>query len=443
MVKMRTSLRLTWALFVAVNWCLGSSPASAQPTQPTQEELRSKLKEWFEQGKEKDVQASKQWTFAEDLLALVDLKNGELTYDEQLGRFRWVCELNPGYAESTKTAQRETIVNQLTTLMKHEELGFLRQILPQYPRYDLHLADGANAFEKARRLSVALLGPLAEQKTPTQEPGKVDAPKQGGRAEAPFPGDPSSKPNQKLEPQRMPQGACNSSACGCGPVIAESVCVACRHHRCGLRHFHESASGCGTCGPAVICSECQPAVASPQPATQKSVQKSMRTAAAQPASAISAANILRHAAAAQDQTMMQYVSLSTQAPQASPAEARVASEMYSIAFHAFWSGAYRQALEQLEQAVRVNGQDARIWYYKGFTEAALGDGEAAHRSLACAVRLHRRAKADARSINVALERIQGDLRRELLRAYVMTPEVSRDAAPQQPIAPRDKLARAK
>ena len=412
MRTMRKSLGLVYVVLLTATWCLSSSPAGAQPPL---DQLRKDLKEWFETGKDKDVQASKQLD-----LALVELEKGELTYDPVKG-FRWVCELQEGLTENQVPPDKKTIIGeQISTLMRDKEMGFLRQILTLYPKYDPSTNEGREAFRVAQLNAVAMLGPVLPPPPPPPVP-------------------PSPIPGQPLKPELMPQASREASSCGCGPVVSESVCLSCRQHRCGRRFRVDSVGGCGPCGAAVICAECRPSTTAPSQPTPAQE----RTVSALSTILITSAEILRHTATDRDPAMFQYVSFSTAAPAASPQEAKIASEVYSIAFHAFWNRDYREALEQLNQALRINGQDARIWYYKGFAEAALGDREAAHRSLACAVRLHRRPKADTSAINAALQRIQGDLRRELQRAYVMAPEVSAESQPTPAAVPREKLARAR
>jgi hypothetical protein len=73
--------------------------------------------------------------------------------------------------------------------------------------------------------------------------------------------------------------------------------------------------------------------------------------------------------------------------------------------------------------VKLDNRDARVWYYKGFSEAALGKQEEAGASLAQAVLLHSQERRNRSAIDAALQRVQGSLREELQRAVLMAPGV--------------------
>jgi len=90
--------------------------------------------------------------------------------------------------------------------------------------------------------------------------------------------------------------------------------------------------------------------------------------------------------------------------------------MFSSAFHAYWRADYSAAQKQLAEAVAADNQDARIWYYKGLTELALEQDQAAASSFGEAVKLHIAQPEQNAQVNKALERVQGDVRLQLHRA---------------------------
>lgn len=80
--------------------------------------------------------------------------------------------------------------------------------------------------------------------------------------------------------------------------------------------------------------------------------------------------------------------------------------------HAYWCGDYREAQGHLNEAIRLSGEDARPWYFKGFAEAALGESGAME-SFARAVVLQARGKPSRREVGIALQRVQGRTRIQL------------------------------
>jgi Flp pilus assembly protein TadD len=109
----------------------------------------------------------------------------------------------------------------------------------------------------------------------------------------------------------------------------------------------------------------------------------------------------------------------------------MASECFRAAFGAYWQGDYATCLERLDLAASLNASDARVWYFKGFSEAGLGRTEDATASLARAVQCHAQNPRDP-SILRALERIQGPLRSELQQAMLLVPVAAPQPRPHPP-----------
>jgi len=93
-----------------------------------------------------------------------------------------------------------------------------------------------------------------------------------------------------------------------------------------------------------------------------------------------------------------------------------ASIRYSKGYHAYWRGDYQAALDELDEAVALDPQDARFWYYKGLAEHAMGRSVWAEVSLGRAVALELAGETDRALVAKALERVQGAAREQLVSA---------------------------
>lgn len=111
---------------------------------------------------------------------------------------------------------------------------------------------------------------------------------------------------------------------------------------------------------------------------------------------------------------------------------------YGAGYHHYWQGDYRAALRYLDTSVEYASSDARAWYYKGLAELALGQKDVALQSLHRAVVLHERDPGKESLILKSLERIQGDLRCQLLQARRIVQSVPRMRA-----LPEDKVAQSR
>ncbi len=82
----------------------------------------------------------------------------------------------------------------------------------------------------------------------------------------------------------------------------------------------------------------------------------------------------------------------------------------------YWQGEYDEALAHVDAATELFADDARFWYYRSLSEAALGLEKRAESSLRQAVQLHLRGLPSAAAISQALERVQGEPRMRLREA---------------------------
>jgi tetratricopeptide (TPR) repeat protein len=88
--------------------------------------------------------------------------------------------------------------------------------------------------------------------------------------------------------------------------------------------------------------------------------------------------------------------------------------LYGTVYHKYWERDYAGAEEYLKLARDMEVMDARLWYYQGFVELALGKREEARLSFAHAVKLHAALpRVREVEVNASLQRIQGTLRIEL------------------------------
>lgn len=86
--------------------------------------------------------------------------------------------------------------------------------------------------------------------------------------------------------------------------------------------------------------------------------------------------------------------------------ARDAGRFYTTGYNLFWEGEYAEAQRHFDAAASLRTTDARILYYRGLTEAALGRALSAERSLRQAAEMER-LTGQSRDVAQALERLQG------------------------------------
>jgi Flp pilus assembly protein TadD len=85
------------------------------------------------------------------------------------------------------------------------------------------------------------------------------------------------------------------------------------------------------------------------------------------------------------------------------------------AYKSYWAGNYKDALENLEDAVALRGQDPRYWSYKALAERKMGydrDAEASAQQARILRQQNQRGSAD---LGTVLERVQGPDREFLNR----------------------------
>jgi hypothetical protein len=89
----------------------------------------------------------------------------------------------------------------------------------------------------------------------------------------------------------------------------------------------------------------------------------------------------------------------------------LANKAYGEGYDLYWAGRHREALAAFQKALKFTDGDARILYFKGLTERALGDSTAAESSISQACRLESKRLPDSHTVGVSLVRVQGETRR--------------------------------
>lgn len=131
-------------------------------------------------------------------------------------------------------------------------------------------------------------------------------------------------------------------------------------------------------------------------------------------------------------------------PKSGYRDAELASQAFGVAFHAFWSGDYEAAERYLDTGLRMNPQDARLWYFKGLVAQALSRENDARFAFARAVRIHATlSETEASKVNRSLERVQGGLRRELHMALLFVRRASATGSPREAVPQQQEYVAAK
>ncbi|MFO0843072.1 MAG: hypothetical protein U0797_11865 [Gemmataceae bacterium] len=96
--------------------------------------------------------------------------------------------------------------------------------------------------------------------------------------------------------------------------------------------------------------------------------------------------------------------------------AKDAEPMFWKGYRLYWDGQHAEALPLFEAATQLQDQDARFWYFRSLTEAALGQAKKAEESARQGADLQLRGLPSQGAISQALERVQGEPRATLRRA---------------------------
>lgn len=391
---------------------------------PDAARLQDEFRVWLEAGTHLPLVNAERLT----MLDLLDLDNAGFAWMTEL-KLRVNCEVK--FDREVSAADRQEAKGQFQTLIVHPQMGFLKQTLPNFPFFSSHSTDGRSHMSTVMKLVETALGPYIAPPPPVEPKPPV----QGGAGA----GSRTVEREGHAQPIPAPGGIEAGSCCGvwlgacdpCAPLLScctTSCCrrwFPCRRVRCGCCWILQPMPCSGCCVAPLPCQVSQETRGSANPVVASPASSPML---------ISQAEIVRYWTGRDVRWASQFVSVTRPANSAGNEERAVASDLFRSGCQAYWDGQYQRALERLQSATELNQGDARIWYFTGFAQSALGQREAATASLARAVQLHARQPRD-RSILESLQRIQGPQRAELQRALLLLPGI-RPAAP----APRNAPA---
>jgi hypothetical protein len=396
-----------------------AEPSPATETQPTEgrpdaARLKQDFLAWIEAGEHLPLVDARNLS----MLELLDLDNAEFAWLSEL-KLRLHCEFKPDL--EIPADDRVKTREQLQVLIADPQAGFLKQTLPGFSHFSDRTTEGRQHMNTVMTLVEAQLGAKSVAPPPPSPRPDPLAEREGSRERQggipPIPGEGG-----------VEFGACAECGVGiCDPCAALVAC--CVPSRvCGWLPRRRWAWGCCAAAPSGCCGGCCGPVVSW--GGMASVQAT-RSAPGKPAVSpilISSADVIGVLAEGGLNPAIQLVSLTASADSTTRQERAIADGLFRLGSQAYWSGDYSRALEKLGMAADLNATDARIWYFTGLAQSALGQRQAATEALARAVQLHARQPRD-RAILEALQRIQGRQRDELHRALLLAPGIRRTAPP--------------
>lgn len=260
---------------------------------------------------------------------------------------------------------------------------------------------------------------------------------------------PPPKPETPTAPVTPSDSIVLPSACGCGPAVVATAGVPCDPcvdtcGRCGRAWRSVGCTrgcvGSCSCGGSCDCVAVVTAPVLPAPASRpsgapsapgRSVLQDRQVHAPRLAAPSPAVQLVSH------RGILEQLNRRPAVAGSGMRDPALAAELFGAAYHAFWNRDYRTAGDYLSQALEFNTRDARLWYYQGLVQLALGKHDQAQTSLAEAIRLHAvLTDAQAAEVNRSLERVQGSLRQELHLALLLAKRLPAPAG--DPLPPRRK-----
>ncbi|EMI55334.1 secreted protein [Rhodopirellula sallentina SM41] len=98
---------------------------------------------------------------------------------------------------------------------------------------------------------------------------------------------------------------------------------------------------------------------------------------------------------------------------------RIAEGYYALGVSEYWKGNYEEAIGLLKDGINAYESDARLWYFKAFSEVRLGRKVDAGRSLGMAAVVERVRPSQKKVVSKAIERFQGEFRVQIERARLI------------------------
>lgn len=104
------------------------------------------------------------------------------------------------------------------------------------------------------------------------------------------------------------------------------------------------------------------------------------------------------------------------APGTLRAQSDVIDKLYGQGVHAFHAGLFDESLGVLNEAIELGTRDPRVYFYRGVTQNALGNVDAAIEDFSSGARFEFASIGRFYSVSRALERIQGGVRMQIEEA---------------------------
>lgn len=108
-----------------------------------------------------------------------------------------------------------------------------------------------------------------------------------------------------------------------------------------------------------------------------------------------------------------WVALPWATPGALQAQSDVIDRLYGQGVHAYHSGLLNESLGALNQAIELGTRDPRVYFYRGVTQNALGNVQAAIEDFSSGAQFEFASIGRFYSVGRALERIQGNVRMQI------------------------------
>lgn len=103
-------------------------------------------------------------------------------------------------------------------------------------------------------------------------------------------------------------------------------------------------------------------------------------------------------------------------PMTVQAQSDVVEKLYGQGVHAYHSGMFEESLSAFDKAIELGTRDPRVYYYRGVTQSAVGNLEAAATDFSNAAQFEFASIGRFYSVGRALERVQGDVRMQIEEA---------------------------
>ena len=103
-------------------------------------------------------------------------------------------------------------------------------------------------------------------------------------------------------------------------------------------------------------------------------------------------------------------------PMALQAQSDVVEKLYGQGVHAYHSGMLNESLSAFDKAIELGTRDPRVYYYRGVTQSAVGNPDAAATDFSNGAQFEFASIGRFYSVGRSLERVQGDVRMQIEEA---------------------------